>query len=307
MKETKVKLFDYNIQLNGNNALNNYINTQNGYIPPNIAMINPFSLWQQGYTGKDVKVAIIDSGYSKHSDLDMNIIGGRTFTKEDNGNPNIYNDYNGHSTHICGVICANGHIKGIAPNSKLLILKVLEGNGNGNLESVYNAINYAIDQKVNIMNVSLGCPSDVTELHNAIKRAVNNNIIVCCAIGNSGDNNANTNEIDYPAYYPEVVSVGAIDNSRISATFSNSNIFCDIVAPGVNIVSTHLNNGYIGLDGTSMSTPHVVGAIALLIERFRKVYNREPSYMEIYAQLIKNTIDLGIDAKIQGNGSLFLR
>lgn len=307
MKNTKVKLFDYNVQLNGNNALNNYIYSQQNYIPPNIAMINPFTLWQQGYTGKGIKVAVIDTGYSKHDDLDMNIIGGRNFTKEDGGNPNIFNDYNGHSTHICGTICANGHIKGIAPDTKLLILKVLEGNGNGNLESVYNAINYAIDQKVNIMNVSLGCPSDITELHSAIKRAVSNNIVVCCAIGNSGDNNANTNEIDYPAYYPEVVSVGAIDNSRLSATFSNSNIYCDCVAPGVNIVSTHLNNGYLSLDGTSMSTPHVVGAIALLMEKFKKKYNREPSYMESYAQLIKNTTDLGIDTRIQGNGSLFLR
>lgn len=307
MKNTKVKLFDCNVQLNNNNALNNYIATQHNYISPNVAIINPFQLWRQGYTGQGIKIAIIDTGYSYHTDLQRNIIGGRNFTKEDNGNPNEYNDRNGHGTHCAGIIASNGRLKGIAPNSKLLILKVLEGNGNGNMESVVNAINYAIDQKVNIINLSLGCPSNIPELHTAVKRAMKNNIVVCCAIGNSGDNNSNTNEIDYPAYYPEVVSVGAIDNSRTTATFSNSNIYCDIVAPGVKAVSTYLNNGYVEMDGTSMSTPHVVGAVALLMEKFKKEFGRDASYMEMYAQLIKNTVDLNLDRRLQGNGSLFLR
>lgn len=303
MKNIQVKISDSNIHMN--NFLNPYITSQNGYITSNIAMINPFTLWNKGYTGKDITIAIIDTGCSSHDDLNKNIIGGRNFTTEDD--TNNYNDYNGHGSHVAGIVASNGHIKGVAPDSKLLILKVLESNGNGNLENVVNAINYAIDQKVNIINLSLGCKVDIPELHSAIKRAVNNNVMVCCAIGNEGDNGANTNEIDYPAYYPEVISVGAIDNSRLSATFSNSNIFCDCVAPGVNVISTHLNNGYVELSGTSMSTPHVVGCIALLMEKFKKKYNREPSYMETYAQLIKNTIDLGLDARIQGNGMVFLR
>lgn len=301
MKNIQVKVSDNSIHMN--NFLNPYITSQNGYIPSSIAMINPFTLWNKGFTGKDIKIAIIDTGCCiNHPDLKNNIVGYRNFTTE-----STVEDGCGHGTHVSGIVASNGHIKGIAPDSKLLILKVLESNGNGNLESVYNAINYAIDQKVNIINLSLGCKVDVPELHNAIKRAVNNNIVVCCAIGNDGDSNANTNEIDYPAYYPEVISVGAIDNSRLSATFSNSNIFCDCVAPGVNIISTHLNNNYIGLDGTSMSTPHVVGAIALLMEKFIKEWGRHPTYMEIYAELIKNTIDLGLDKRIQGNGLVFLR
>lgn len=301
MKNIQVKVSDNNIHMN--NFLNPYITSQNGYIPSSIAMINPFTLWNKGFTGKDIKIAIIDTGCCiNHPDLKNNIVGYRNFTTE-----STVEDGCGHGTHVSGIVASNGHIKGIAPDSKLLILKVLESNGNGNLESVYNAINYAIDQEVDIINLSLGCKVDVPELHNAIKRAVNNNIVVCCAIGNDGDSNANTNEIDYPAYYPEVISVGAIDNSRLSATFSNSNIFCDCVAPGVNIISTHLNNNYIGLDGTSMSTPHVVGAIALLMEKFIKEWGRHPAYMEIYAELIKNTIDLGLDKRIQGNGLVFLR
>lgn len=301
MKNIQVKISDSNIHMN--NFLNPYITSQNGYITSNIAMINPFTLWNKGYTGKDITIAIIDTGCCiNHPDLKNNIIESRNFTTE-----NTVEDGSGHGTHVAGIVASNGHIKGVAPNSKLLILKVLESNGNGNLENVVNAINYAIDQKVNIINLSLGCKVDIPELHSAIKRAVNNNVMVCCAIGNEGDNGANTNEIDYPAYYPEVISVGAIDNSRLSATFSNSNIFCDCVAPGVNVISTHLNNGYVELSGTSMSTPHVVGAIALLMERFIKEWGRKPTYMEIYAELIKNTIDLGLDKRIQGNGMLFLR
>ena len=306
MKDIQIKLSNNSIHTN--NFLNPYINSLNGYMPSNIAMINPFTLWNKGFTGKGIKIAVIDTGCcTNHPDLKNNIIGGRNFTGEDNGNPNIYEDYNGHGSHVAGIIASNGHIKGIAPDSKLLILKVLEKDGNGNMENVYNAISYAISQGVNIMNLSLGCSVDIPELHSIIKKATDNNIAICCAIGNDGDNNANTNEIDYPAYYPEVISVGAIDNSRLSATFSNSNIYCDCVAPGVNIISTHLNNSYIGLNGTSMSTPHVVGAIALLMERFIKEWERKPTYMEIYAELIKNTIDLNMDKKMQGHGMIFLR
>lgn len=301
MKNIQVKISDSNIHMN--NFLNPYIASQNGYITSNIAMINPFTLWNKGYTGKDITVAIIDTGCCiNHPDLKNNIIGSRNFTTE-----STVEDGSGHGTHVAGIVASNGYIKGVAPNSKLLILKVLESNGNGNLENVVNAINYAIDQKVNIINLSLGCKVDIPELHSAIKRAVNNNVMVCCAIGNEGDSNGETLEVSYPSYYPEVISVGSINNNKIHSSFSNSNYTLDIVAPGENVISTHLNNGYVELSGTSMSTPHVVGAIALLMERFKKEYKREPFYMEMYAQLIKNTVDMNTSRSLQGNGMLFLR
>lgn len=307
MKDIQAKISDFTVEIKGNNELNNYISTQKEYIPSNINLISAPILWNQGYTGKDVKIAVIDTGCcTTHPDLKDNIIGGRNFTVEDNGDPNKYEDGNSHGTHCCGIIAGNGHILGVAPNANLLVLKVLESNGNGNLESVVNAVNYAVDQKVDIISMSLGCPTNVPELYDAIKRAIKNNIIVVAACGNNGDGNAETIERDFPSSYPEVVSVGAIDNTRKCAVFSNSNIYVDLVAPGVKIVSTGLNNGYITLSGTSMACPHVVGALALLIEKTTKEFGRKLDECELYAQLIKNTLDLNIPKKIQGNGMLYL-
>ena len=280
MKDIPVKISDFTVEIKGNNELNNYISTQKEYIPSNINLISAPILWNQGYTGKNVKIAVIDTGCcTTHPDLKDNIIGGRNFTSEDNGDPNKYEDGNSHGTHCCGVIAGNGHILGVAPNAKLLVLKALGSSGNGNLESIVNAMNYAI---------------------------VANNILIVVACGNSGDGDANTLERDYPSSYEETIAVGAIDNMRKFAVFSNTNNYVDLVAPGVKIVSTGLNNGYITLSGTSMACPHVAGACALLLEKFIKEYGRRPSESELYAQLIKNTIDLEIPRTVQGNGMLFL-
>ena len=307
MKDIQAKISDFTVEIKGNNELNNYISTQKEYIPSNINLISAPILWNQGYTGKNIKIAVIDTGCcTTHPDLKDNIIGGRNFTSEDNGDPNKYEDGNSHGTHCCGVIAGNGHILGVAPNAKLLVLKALGSSGNGNLESIVNAMNYAIDQKVDIISMSLGCTMDVSELQQAVKRAVANNILIVAACGNGGDGNDNTLERDYPSSYEETVAIGAIDNMRKFAVFSNTNNYVDLVAPGVKIVSTGLNNGYITLSGTSMACPHVAGACALLLEKFIKEYGRRPSESELYAQLIKNTIDLGIDRRIQGNGMLFL-
>ena len=306
MKNIPIRFFEHNIHMN--NSLDDYIKSQEGYIPSNISMINPFSLWNKNITGNGVKIAVLDSGCATHTDLEKNIIGGRNFTNEDKGNIDIYTDYRGHGTHVAGTICANGKIKGVAPNAKLLILKVLDKNGNGNMESLVNAVNYAISQKVDIINMSLGCRVNISEFQDVIKKAINNNIVVVSASGNDGDGKSDTNEIDYPSYYEQVISVGAMDNKRLTAKFSNSNCYVDVLAPGVNIISTAPNNSYVTMDGTSMSCPHITGVMALLKEWGRNEFERDLSVMELYAQLIKNTTELnGINRKIQGNGMVFLR
>ena len=306
MKNTPIKLLD-NLEIKATNeTLNEYIKTQDNYIPTGVNMINAPLMWNKGYTGEGVKIAILDSGYTSHPDLDKNIIGGRNFTTEDGGNSNIYNDYNGHSTHVAGIIASNNKIMGVAPNAKLLILKVLDKSGNGNCQGLYDAINYAIEQKVDIINMSLGISINVNEIHTMLKRAVDNNICVVCACGNEGDGKAFTDEYSYPAGYNEAISVGAIDNARVNAVFTNSNKEVDLVAHGVNVVSTHLNYGYCSMSGTSQATPHVAGALALLKEYYRKTFEKEPTEVELYAQLIKRTVELNLDRKLQGQGMLFL-
>ena len=167
-------------------------------------------------------------------------------------------------------------------------------------------MNYAINKKVDIISMSLGGYIDDENLRNAVKKAVNNNILVVCAAGNEGDNNALTDEYSYPASYSEVISVGAVDEKAKPAYFSNSNNLLDIMAPGVGILSTFKNNSYAILDGTSMAAPHVSGALALIKNYSNNEFNRNLSESEIYAQLIKFTLDLNYDKHIQGNGLVFL-
>lgn len=275
-------------------------------IPYGIEMVNAQDAWLKGYTGKGVRIAIIDTGCDiNHPALKDRILGGTNFTTDDECNPNTYGDYKGHGTHVAGIIAGNKTevgVTGIAPDSKLFILKALDKNGNGNLDWIVSAINCAIDQNVDIISMSLGCPTDDKYLKQSIDNAVKKGILVVCASGNEGDGNGDTDEINYPGSYDEVIVVGAIDENKKMASFSNSNKFVDVVAPGVDILSTYKDGTYAKLSGTSMATPHVTGALALLIEWSRDVFGRNMSESEYYSQLIKNTKLIDSPRREQGNG-----
>ncbi|MFC3884559.1 S8 family peptidase [Bacillus songklensis] len=278
-------------------------------VPKGVEMIQAQKIWDQT-KGKGITVAILDTGCEiTHPDLKERIVGGRNFTNDDGGNPDVYKDYNGHGTHVAGTIAAiqsNTGVVGVAPEANLLIIKVLDKNGSGQYEWIIDGINYAIEQKVDIISMSLGGPEDVPELHEAIQKAVTDNILVICAAGNEGDGNDSTDEFDYPGSYNEVISVGAIDLERRSSNFSNSNNEVDLVAPGEKILSTYLNGKYATLSGTSMATPHVSGAMALIKVLANTSFERNLTEPELYAQLIKRTVPLGNSPKLEGNGLVYL-
>ena len=259
-------------------------------------------LQDKGYSGKNVTVAIIDTGCDKtHPMLKDRIIGGRNYTNE--GTSKDFTDFNGHGTHVAGIIA--GDYDGVAKGCNLIILKVLNKRGEGDLQSVVKAIYYAIGKKVDIINMSLGCPNNDPALEKAIKKAVAKDICVCCASGNDGDNNANTDENAYPGAYPEVICVGAMNSNLGVSNFSNSNKFVDIVAPGENITSTYIGGGLKSLTGTSMATPCVSGALALIIEWSTEEFKRRLTEAEVYGLLIKNTVTLqNVDRRLQGQGRL---
>ncbi|MFD1991584.1 S8 family peptidase [Paenibacillus nicotianae] len=277
--------------------------------PTGVEMIQAPQVWDTT-KGAGITIAILDTGCdTDHPDLQGRISRGRNFTDDDQSNPERYEDYNGHGTHVAGTIAAiqnNTGVVGVAPEVNLLIGKVLNKDGSGQIDWIIKGIEYAIEQKVDIISMSLGGPDDVPELHEAIQKAVNNNILVICAAGNEGDNDSNTDEYGYPGYYNEVISVGAINLNRQSSEFSNSNNEVDLVAPGESILSTYLDGKYATLSGTSMATPHVSGAMALIKVIANQSFERELTEPELYAQLIKRTIPLGDSPRLEGNGMVYL-
>lgn len=260
----KVRLHPYHIK--------EVVSKSQELIPQGVQMINAPKQWAIGHSGQDIIVAVIDTGVDyNHPDLKGQIIGGKDFTGKGD-----YLDGNGHGTHVSGTIAAannNSGIVGVAPKAKILALKALGDDGSGNMEDVIAAIRYATAQKVQIISMSLGGPHS-EELHNAVKEAAAAGIIICAAAGNEGDGNPDTEEMSYPGAYHEVIEVGAIDYNGNLAYFSNTNHEVDILAPGVDVLSTYLNGQYAKLDGTSMATPHMSGAVALLMAKSATNYTK---------------------------------
>ena len=299
--EVKLLPFIINGEFRGNQAKVSY----------GVEMIKAKSIWEDSKKGEGVNIAVIDSGCDiNHNSLKNNIVGVRNFTNEDDKNPNIVIDRVGHGTHVVGTIVANGNnntVLGVAPKSNIYVLKAIDRTGSGKVSWVVNAIYYAIEKRVDIISMSLGIGKNDSKLQKAIKEAVSKNIMVVCAAGNEGNGNADDFEYSYPAAYVEVISVGAVDKKSVPASFSNANLVIDVVAPGVDILSTYPGNKFAVLSGTSMATPHVTGSLALLKNWSKVVFKRELTQEELYAQLIKHTKLLNYPRTVQGNGLVYLK
>ncbi|MBA2176655.1 S8 family peptidase [Halobacillus locisalis] len=285
-------------------------------VPEGVRMIEAPELWDRADQGRGNVIAILDTGCQvDHPDLQGRIIDGKNFTSDDGGDEWNYQDYNGHGTHVAGTVAAieNGRgVVGAAPQADLLILKVLTGEGSGDTNWIIDAIDYATKwegpngEKVRVISMSLGGPADIPELEMAVKDAVQQEISVVCAAGNEGDGRGKTPEYAYPGAYNEVIQVGAVDFDRNLATFTNTNNEIDLVAPGVNILSTYLDGKYARLSGTSMATPHVAGALALIINRAEDEFERRLTESEVFSQLVKRTVPLSYSKVAVGNGLLSL-
>ena len=227
----------------------------------------------------EVEIAVFDTGIdTDHPDLLGNIKWG---VSVQNGRVSSkYNDLNGHGTHVAGTIAALNNsigVVGVAPKVELYVLRVLGASGTGSWSDLVIAIDLAIkgpdgiidkdgdgkivgdpeDDAPEVFSMSLGGSGAPEELHTAIITAYNWGIVIVAAAGNDGASNPL-----YPAAYPEVIAVGAIDSSNNVPSWSNRNP--EVTAPGVDILSTYPDNTYAILSGTSMATPHVSAVVALM-------------------------------------------
>lgn len=219
-----------------------------------------------GNTGTGVKVAVIDSGIDyNHPELASNYVEGYDFF---NGDSDPMDD-NGHGTHVAGTIAAlrNGAgVVGVAPEVRLYAFKVLGSNGSGSFSNVIMALQKAMELGIQVTNNSYGSTGDPgIQVKAAFDNAYAAGIIHVASAGNSGTVPGNKDTIGYPAKYDSVVAVTAVDSANKRPSWSSTGPAAEIAAPGVSIKSTYLNGGYALMSGTSMASPHVAGAAALLI------------------------------------------
>ncbi|MDU0069655.1 S8 family serine peptidase [Bacillus sp. FSL M8-0052] len=247
----------------------------------NLKPIQAEKAWSAGLTGKNVKVAVIDTGISAHDEL---TVSGGTSTVSYTSS---YSDDNGHGTHVAGIIGAKHNdygIDGIAPGVQLYAIKALDQNGTGDLESILKGIDWSIEHGVNVINMSLGTSTDSQILHDAVDKAYQKGILLVAASGNDG----NGHPVDYPAAYSSVIAVSATDEENGIAGFSNTGADVEFSAPGTSIISTYLHQQFAAGSGTSQATPHVTGMLALL----KQLYPNETS-AGLRQQLQQNVNDLG--------------
>jgi len=216
--------------------------------------------------GEGVRIAVLDSGCDlDHPDLMHNLLPGANFVNPRKSPA----DDNGHGTHVAGIICAENNdigMVGVAPEAKVMPVKVLDKNGNGNLLDVAKGIRWAISNKADIISMSLGAPIAVQQVRKAIQLAAKKGIPTFCAAGNAGL----TKEVFYPSAYPETIAVGSINSNFDRSNFSNTGKNLDFMAPGGQIFSTVPDDWYSVFSGTSMACPFAVGVAALLLSYKRK-------------------------------------
>ncbi|MFD7295338.1 S8 family serine peptidase [Streptomyces sp. NPDC059897] len=261
--------------------------------------------WAAGYDGKGTKVAVLDTGVdTEHPDLKGRVAESKNFTDSDSTD-----DRTGHGTHTTSTVggsgaASGGKEKGVAPGTTLLNGKVLGDGGSGATSWIIAGMQWAVDQKADVVSMSLGNPAELdcsdpmSQATQELARSSKDTLFVIAA-GNSGPS---LNTVSSPGCVPEVLTVGAVDSDDETASFSSRNpvrrthtLKPEIAAPGVAIKAAAAGGrgvyAYQSMSGTSMATPHVAGAAAL-------VKQRHPDWD---AQRIKQALVASADSGIPGD------
>jgi thermitase len=271
----------------------NYIMMQNE-TPPNdiyyqryqwnLPLIEAEAGWRITQGNEAVKIAVVDTGVDlEHPDLVKRLTTGYNALSDSDD----ADDDNGHGTHVAGIIASevNNHegIAGLTWYNPIIPIKVMGEEGYGSTFDIAKGIIWATDKGARVINLSLGNYQHSDMLKDAIDYAFKRDVVLIAASGND-----NTNQPSFPAAYPQVLSVAAVDPYGERATFSNYGDYIDVSAPGVQIASTYFNKQYAALSGTSMAAPHV-SALAGLIRSI----NPDLRNTEVMEIIKTTTIDLG--------------
>lgn len=262
-------------------------------IPWGIQKIRTTEVWPNGNKGTGIKVCIIDTGIDyDHEDLAGNYKGGYNFINNSN-NPK---DDHGHGTHVSGTIAAldnNVGVIGVAPESHIYAIKVLDANGSGSYSNIIAGIQWAIDNKMQIISMSLGGTGYSKTLEDICDKAYKEGLLIIAAAGNRGSDG---DTITYPAKFDSVIAVGATDSNDERASFSSVGPDLELSAPGVKVLSTVPKgsckmcdpSGYREANGTSMACPHTSGTAALIIKAYPEL-----RIVDVRKVLQETTVDLG--------------
>ncbi|MFI8324259.1 S8 family serine peptidase [Streptomyces sp. NPDC085529] len=246
--------------------------------------------WEAGYDGTGVRIAVLDTGVDRtHEDLRTRVVGEKNFSASPDAVDRV-----GHGTHVASIAAgtgarSGGRFKGVAPGAEVISGKVLDDEGYGDDSAVLAGMEWAVAEGADVVNLSLGAPDSpgVDPLEAAIDRlSAEKGVLFAVAAGNDGESGPSS--VGSPGTADAALTVGAVDHEDRLAPFSGTGprvgdgaVKPDVTAPGVAVTAAaapgssldvrpgtpHPAPGYLRLDGTSMATPHVAGAAALLKQR----------------------------------------
>lgn len=278
------------------------------------SILDTAPVYAHGIRGQGVGIAIIDTGIAPHPDFLFpynRIVGFYDVTQSvsDTQKNIVPYDSSGHGTHVAGIAAGT---KGIAPESHLIGVRILGNQGTGHTEDMIPALQWILEHRetygIRIVNISIGCTSpdckrngENSPLSLAVESLWDAGLIVVAAAGNEGPAPMS---ITVPGVNRKIITVGALEDDLQGRSPSRGpTAACirkpDIVAPGNQIVSCRAPRGYTTKSGTSMSTPMVSGAIALLLSRYPDLNN-----LEVKIRLKNSAVDLGLPHARQGWGLL---
>lgn len=251
-------------------------------------IVNAKEVYEKGYCGLGVRIAVLDTGVSMHADLKGKIV---YFCDLVNHRSDIYDD-NGHGTHIAGILCGLGAgnidgISGMSPGAELVVFKVLDQRGNGKTEDVITALCWVKENfskyRIRLLNFSMGFlphsgHGEQRKIMCLLEELWDLGITIVTAAGNNGPRKYS---ITVPGVSRKVITVGALDDDRIENRMKKGYsgkgptdcciVKPEILAPGTDVISLNRTDGYIRKSGSSMATPIVCGALALGYEKNPKI------------------------------------